>query len=127
MSNDRTFAVIQSPKVSGENRVTILYKTRTDSPKKAARRYARHICNKNTKQGKSSYCKYVVHVLDMAKHKTSDIGALIRVYEVSTYKFAKVKPVDIGGVIIPTKAKRTVRYKSSWRLPISVSPLDKSK
>tara|TARA_Y100000389_G_C17378326_1_gene472906 strand:+ start:679 stop:870 length:192 start_codon:yes stop_codon:yes gene_type:complete len=63
----------------------------------------------------------------MAKHNTSDIGALIRVYEVYTYKFAKVKPVDIGGVVIPTKAKRTVRYKSSWRLPKYVPSLNKSK
>ena len=121
MTDDRTFAVIKSPKVSGKGKVIVLYKTRTDSPKKAARRYARHICNLRKKQSKSAWCKYKVHVLDMSKCDSPGVDPLVRVYQVTTQKFDRVRPVDIGSMVIPTKSKRTVRYESSLRLPKSAS------
>ena len=111
----RTFAIIKSPKLSPSGKVRIVYKTRTDSPKKAARRYAKSICRPRAKKAKSPYCKYHVHVLDM--NKIHSPKPLVRKYDVITYKFPKVRPVDIGSVIIPTKARWTVKYNTSFRLP----------
>ena len=119
MPSTRNFAIIQSPKLSGTGKIKILYKTRTDSPKKAARRYAKSLCKPQAKSAKSRYCKYVVHVLDM--NKMSQANPLVRKYDVTTYKFSKIKHLDIGGgVVIPRKFKWTVRYNTSFRLPMSV-------
>lgn len=121
MTDNRTFAVIRSPKVSGKGKVVVLYKTHTNSPKKAARRYARHICNIRAKKSQSAWCKYKVHVLDMSKLEIHGVKPLVRVYDVTTQKFERVRKVDIGSMVIPVKAKRTVRFVESLRLSESAS------
>lgn len=127
MSDKRTYAIIRSPAQSGKGKVIVQYTTYTSGGhRKAAHNYAKSLCTQRqrgkrvgriVKKATSPYCKYKVHVVDLAKLKSEGPGTLVRVYEVTRHKFTKVRKVDIGSVTIPTKGAQKVRFSTSYRIP----------
>lgn len=128
----RKYAIIRSPGLSGgRGKVSIMYTTHTrGGHRKAAHNFSKSTCTRrrngrkvsgSVRKAKSPYCRYKVFVVDYNKLMSQGAGTLVRVYEVQRYKFPKTRPLDIGSVIIPTKAKQKVRYNSSYRLPARVS------